>query len=103
VKCNDAGATISQGLKPVYGSTVVVRAKARTYLRCNGKGRSLRDDSQKSKSERRSRFPEGMTERKATATTNARAKATTKARAKAEAVPGGNNRKNGEGNYMDNV
>jgi hypothetical protein len=55
----------SQGLKPSSYVVLNVRAKARTYLRS------------KSKSKNRSRFPEGMTERKTTA------------RAKAEADPAG--------------
>jgi hypothetical protein len=48
----------------------VVRAKARTYLRGNGKGRS--------------RFPEGMTERKATAKATATAKAAAKVKEEAD-------------------
>jgi len=31
---------MSQGLKPVYGWVVIVRAKARTYLRSNSKGKN---------------------------------------------------------------
>jgi hypothetical protein len=33
-----ARATMSQRLKPVYGWVVIVRAKARTYLRSNSNG-----------------------------------------------------------------
>jgi hypothetical protein len=58
-------ATVSQGLKPFWLGVAIVRAKARTYLRDKDKGNG--------KSERRSRFPEGMTERKARARTKATA------------------------------
>ena len=47
---------ISQGLKPVFLCGLNVRAKARTYLRGNSKGKG------------RSRFPSGMTTKRATTT-----------------------------------
>jgi hypothetical protein len=56
---------MSQGLKPGGGLPVDVRAEARTYLRSKG----------------RSRFPKGMTERKARAKTKEEAKAAAKAEA----------------------
>ncbi len=46
---------MSQGLKPVYGWFVIVRAKARTYLRsnrkdkCNGKDKCNRKDNSNGK------------------------------------------------------
>jgi hypothetical protein len=59
----------SQGLKPGIWAGWDVRAQARTYLRCkgNGKGENQRQE------QRPSRFPEGMTERKASASATATA------------------------------
>ena len=62
---------VSRGLGHGLAWGIVVRTEVRTYLRYkgNGRSRSLRDDSQNGKGngKGRSRFPEGMTERKARA------------------------------------
>jgi hypothetical protein len=55
------------GAKALWLGVAIVRAKARTYLRGKDRGNG--------KSERRSRFPEGMTERKARATAKAKEEA----------------------------
>ena len=73
---DNVGGDFVSGLKPgpiseARARAMILRGKSKRNYQGKARSRSLRDDSQKSKDKRngkgRSRFPEGMTERKARA------------------------------------